>query len=163
MTAPLARVLIVQRDRAYADLLAQWFKAGGFDVTRCAGPHPPDYVCYLLGTEAPAGGAEHRPRIGGYGCPLVEHADVLIYDPWLFTDPESPDAQHLLRRLRHFYPDQPLVLVWAEEGIPVLAPDIRFDPGVHSGPSDPGALVEFVKSLLQNKAGHALSRPATPD
>lgn len=150
---PPLRVLIVQRDPAYADLLAQRFQQAGFSVIRCAGPHPPDYYCYLFDSEPPPAVRAHRPRLaqGSYGCPLVEAAEVLIYDPWLYTRPGSPDARDLIRALRRCYPDQPLVLAWAEEGMPAFEPDLRFDPGVYIGPSDPEKLVQFVSKLSQRK------------
>jgi hypothetical protein len=149
---PAPHVLIVQRDRAYAELLDQYFTKAGFRVLRCVGPHAPDYFCHLLDTApitSPHREQWGKPRLDGctYGCGIVEAADILVYDPWLYVRPGSADAKPLIWALRRYYPDQPLVLVWPQEGMPALDASLLADPGVHVGPSDPDELVSFVAAL----------------
>lgn len=147
MTKRAIRVLIVQRDRAYGDLLAQRFRSAGFEVIQCVGPHSPGYHCYLLDARPPSDPSPAAPYRAGYDCPLVEEADVLVYDPWLYVSADSRDAGPLLQALRRRYPLQPLVLTWAMEGLPATEPVTTGDPGLYIGPSDPEKLVQFVSTL----------------
>lgn len=117
----------------------------------CPGPQPADYHCSLL--ESRTAAAERlgalEPPMDSYGCPIVEDADVLIYDPWLYVSEGAPDARELLRALRRRYPHQPLVLAWAEEGKPAFEPDITADPGVYIGPRNLNELVGLVGTLMK--------------
>ena len=139
------RVLVVQRDAAYAAVLTRRFQAAGFQVVGCAGPHPPDYHCYVLTGTSPGG--EPAPPGAEGRCPIVEIVDVLVYDPWLYATKGSSDASALIRALRRRYPSQPIVLAWPEQGLPRLGDHLMLDPAVHVGPSDPDALVEFVRGV----------------
>ena len=64
-------VLLVESEESRRERLAQALEGGGYEVIACPGPTAPDYTCI--------GGRE------GY-CPLVEHADVVVLDPWLAGD-----------------------------------------------------------------------------
>jgi hypothetical protein len=65
------KVLIVERDRGEVDRLGTALEDAGFEVISCPGPSAPDYRC--------VGDRESY-------CPLVEHADVVVLDPWLAGD-----------------------------------------------------------------------------
>jgi hypothetical protein len=65
------KVLVVERDRVELDRLGQALEDAGFEVIACPGPTGPDYRC--------VGDRESH-------CPLVEHADVVVLEPWLAGD-----------------------------------------------------------------------------
>jgi hypothetical protein len=64
-------VLLVASDAEERERLGAALEDAGYDVVECRGPSAPDYVC--------VGGRK------GY-CSLVEHADVVVLDPWLAGD-----------------------------------------------------------------------------
>ena len=65
------KVLVVERDRGMLGRLGRALEDAGFEVISCPGPSAPDYRCI--------GDRESY-------CPLVEHADVVVLDPWLAGD-----------------------------------------------------------------------------
>jgi hypothetical protein len=64
-------VLLVESDGRERERLGKALEDAGYQVIACPGPIAPDYRCI--------GGRE------GY-CPLLEHADVVVLDPWLAGD-----------------------------------------------------------------------------
>ncbi|MGH2630167.1 MAG: hypothetical protein ACRDHI_06375 [Actinomycetota bacterium] len=66
-----ATVLLVEADAPERERLGTALEDGGYEVITCQGPVAPDHTCI--------GGRE------GY-CPLVERADVVVFDPWLPGD-----------------------------------------------------------------------------
>ena len=91
----MERVLIVADDANVAIPLSEELEAHGFDVARCWGPRPPDFVC---------GGA----RCGT--CALAERADVVVVDGWLASD-----------AARSGVPSDHLVMLYRSMGLPVVA------------------------------------------
>jgi hypothetical protein len=65
------KVLLVEPNRDELDRLGQALEEAGYEVISCPGPTAPDYRCI--------GDRESY-------CPLVEHADVVVLDPWLAGD-----------------------------------------------------------------------------
>jgi hypothetical protein len=61
----MTRVLVVQRDPSVADRMEADLRLAGYEVERCGGPQ-----------------REECPVVGSMPCPLVDLADVLIYDAW---------------------------------------------------------------------------------
>jgi CheY-like chemotaxis protein len=76
-------VLLVEADPVEGEMLRSWLEGSGHDVTVCAGPSPPTYVCI-------------GDRSGS--CPLVEESDVVVVDCRLEGDhvPEGTSAPDLL-------------------------------------------------------------------
>ena len=66
-----ATVLLVEPDDDDRERLTDALAHAGHEVIPCPGPTAPDYTC-IGGTD-------------GY-CPLVETADVVVFDPWLPGD-----------------------------------------------------------------------------
>lgn len=64
-------VLLVESDEGERERLGKALEGAGYQVIACPGPTAPDYTCI--------GGRE------GY-CPLLERADVVVFDPWLAGD-----------------------------------------------------------------------------
>jgi hypothetical protein len=64
-------VLLVEADAVERERLGRALEGAGYEVIPCPGPTAPDYTCI--------GGRESY-------CPLVEHADVVVIDPWLAGD-----------------------------------------------------------------------------
>jgi hypothetical protein len=52
---------------------------------------------------------------GDLPCPLVDRADVLVYDAWVAGDIEA--GHHLVSELRDLYVDLPVVLTSADPSI----------------------------------------------
>jgi hypothetical protein len=99
----VTRVLVVASDSAVGDPVRWQLESSGFDVVRCWGPRPPDFVC--------AGVRCSR-------CALAERADVIVLDGWLASDVErmGVPSWHLLR----FYRDLgiPVVALLGPDGLP---------------------------------------------
>lgn len=153
------RILIVQRDLTFAALLAQWFSAAGFNAVGCPTPGTNDYYCGFLQAQSDATGDRKERTPGSVECPVVEDADVLVYDPWLYVSESAPDARALIRALRRKYPHQPLILAWPDEDMPPFEPDISHEPGVHIAPRNLKRLVDYVVALCQDKT---LTQETTP-
>jgi hypothetical protein len=143
-------VLIVQRNFAYGDLLEAWFRAAGFDAVQCAWAHPADFHCPLLNPHATNRGTGNGTD-GVKGCPLLEEADILVYDPWLYLSPGSPNALLLLQAIRAWYPRQPLILAWGTAGMPDLGPDVAKAPNVYVGPEEPAEVLGLARRLLAGR------------
>jgi DNA-binding NtrC family response regulator len=98
----MTRVLVVQRDPAVAEGMAAKLRTAGYETELCGGPdHEP---C---------------PLIHDMPCPLVDRADVLVYDAWVAGD--AVGGEQLVSQLRDAYADLPVVLTsvdatvdWAE-------------------------------------------------
>ena len=61
-------VLLVESYPEASERLGGALEAAGYEVLSCPGPTAPDYTCV---------GAREG------SCPLLEHADVVVLDPWL--------------------------------------------------------------------------------
>lgn len=92
----MTRVLLVQRDQAVADRMADDLEKAGYEVERCLGPD-----------------LEPCPVVEAAPCPLVDGADVLVYDAWVAGD--SGAGEHLTASLRELYADLPIVLTSAHD------------------------------------------------
>ena len=98
----MTRILVVQRDPAVAEQMAASLRDAGDETELCGGPE-----------------REACPVITDMPCPLVDRADVLVYDAWVAGD--SVDGHELVSALREVYVDLPVVLTsvdpsvgWAE-------------------------------------------------
>jgi DNA-binding NtrC family response regulator len=98
----MTRVLVVQRDSAVAQHMAASLRKAGYETELCGGPEQ-----------------EPCPVIADLPCPLVDRADVLVYDAWVAGD--SAGGHQLVSALRDVYTDLPVVLTsvdpsvtWAE-------------------------------------------------
>ena len=87
----MTRILVVQRDPAVADQMAAGLRAAGYEIEGCGGPQQ-----------------ESCPVVGDMPCPLVDRADVLVYDAWVAGD--AAGGQRLVSALREVYADLPVVL-----------------------------------------------------
>ena len=107
----MTRILVVQRDPAVADQMAARLRSAGYETELCGGPD-----------------REPCPVIGDMPCPLVDRADVLVYDAAVGGD--AVGGHELVSQLREVYVDLPLVLTsvdasvgWAErEGVHRVIP-----------------------------------------
>ncbi len=98
----MTRVLVVQRDLAVAERMAATLRGAGYQIEQCGGP-----------------GRVPCPVVADMPCPIVDGADVLVYDAWVGGD--AVDGQRLVSELREVYVDLPVVLTsvdasvtWAE-------------------------------------------------
>jgi DNA-binding response OmpR family regulator len=94
----MTRVLIVQSDPAVADRIAADLRAAGFETEQCGGPR-----------QAPCPLNDELP------CPLVDRADVLVYDAYVAGSGDS--GRHLVSHLRDVYADLPVVLTSADASL----------------------------------------------
>ncbi len=87
----MVKAVVVNRDPGLAGQQAEVLRAAGYEVELCGGPqHEP---CPVL---------ESLP------CPLVDRADVLVYDAWITGS--SDGGRQLIADLRETYADLPVVL-----------------------------------------------------
>jgi DNA-binding NtrC family response regulator len=94
----MTRVIVVQRDPAVGARIAADLRGAGYEIEQCDGPgHAP---C---------------PVIGGLPCPLVDRADVLLYDAWAAGD--SAGGRRLVAELRDVYADLPVILTSADRSL----------------------------------------------
>lgn len=94
----MTRVLVVQRDPAVAERMAAELRGAGYETELCGGP-----------------GREPCPVIADMPCPLVDRADVLVYDAWVAGD--AVGGQQLVSELREVYADLPVVLTSVDQSV----------------------------------------------
>jgi hypothetical protein len=93
-------VVVVQRIGEFGDQLVDWLREAGYRVRTCGGPAPPLFDCLSY----------HY-----YDCPLWTQADLLLYDPWVQTGPNSYGSGGLLAVEHIHHPDVP-ILIWGSGG-----------------------------------------------
>ncbi len=128
----MTRVLVVQRDPAVADRMSASLQRAGYETELCGGPE-----------------REPCPVVADLPCPLVDRADVLVYDAWVAGN--AVGGHQLVSELREVYVDLPVVLTsvdgsvdWAErEGPHRVIP-------LGSRPSDT-ELIEAIESALSDQ------------
>jgi hypothetical protein len=112
----MVRAVVVEGDVGEARRKADALRAAGYTVELCGGPeHDP---C---------------PVMGNLPCPLVDRADVLIYDAWVGGGGDYSRA--LVAEVRETYPDLPVVLTsvdptssWVETEGPRRVTPLRARP-----------------------------------
>lgn len=87
----MTTVLVVNHDLDIADQQADSLRRLGYGVLQCAGPI--GAVC---------------PVLRGLPCPIVDRADVLLYDVW--ATGEAGGSRQLIEQLRELHPEIPIVL-----------------------------------------------------
>lgn len=90
----MTRVLVVHHDTDVADNETDYLRRAGYEVTQCSGP-----------AFGPC------PIHAGLPCPIVEGADVLVYDVW--ATGESDGGRSLVEGLAELHPGVPVVLTSA--------------------------------------------------
>ncbi len=126
------RAALVSSDPATASRQAEALRAAGFVVETCGGPQQ-----------------EPCPVVGGMPCPILDRADVLIYDATVAGGPDA--GRQLVTELREAYADLPLVLTAVDAGatwVETEGPD-----RVRPLPADPTpeALVAAVTAALEDQ------------
>lgn len=94
----MTRVLVVQRDPTVAADMAAKLRSAGYETELCGGPDQ-----------------EPCPLIHDMPCPLVDRADVLVYDAWVGG--EAVGGEQLASQLREAYVDLPLVLTSVDDSV----------------------------------------------
>lgn len=87
----MTTAVVVSWDAWLAGRDAETLRSAGYAVEVCGGPRQ-----------------EPCPVLGSLPCPLVDRADVLVYDAWAAGDSEA--AKQLVAEVRATYPDLPVVL-----------------------------------------------------
>jgi hypothetical protein len=87
----MTRAVVVSWDAWLAARDAEALRSAGYAVEVCGGPRQ-----------------EPCPVLGSLPCPLVDRADVLVYDAWAAGDSDA--ARQLIAEVRETYPDLPVVL-----------------------------------------------------
>ena len=112
----MARAVVVNRDPGLAERQAETLRAAGYEVELCGGP-----------LQDPC------PVIKSLPCPLVDRADVLIYDAWIAGS--SDGGRQLVAELRETYVDLPVELTsvdrtpdWVETDGPHRVTPLIGDP-----------------------------------
>jgi hypothetical protein len=94
----MTRAVVVNADPHQAEQQAEALRAAGYEVELCGGPQQ-----------------EPCPVVGNLPCPLVDRADVLVYDAWIAGS--SDGGRELVAGLRETYVDLPVVLTSADRGL----------------------------------------------
>ncbi len=94
----MTRVLVVQRDAAVAERMAADLRHAGYEIELCGGP-----------------GRQPCPVVDDLPCPLVDRADVLLYDAWVAGDRDG--GRRLITELRELYVDLPVVLTSVDRSL----------------------------------------------
>ena len=125
----MTRVLVVQADRAAAEAMAASLRGAGYETELCGGPE-----------------REPCPVIGDMPCPLVDRADILVYDAWVAGDAVA--GHELVSALREVYVDLPVVLTSVDQSVTWVEADgpHRVVP-LGSQPSDT-ELIEAIEVAL---------------
>ena len=94
----MVRAVVVNRDPGLAERQAEALRAAGYEVELCGGPQQ-----------------EPCPVLENLSCPLVDRADVLIYDAWIAGS--SDGGRQLIAELRETYVDLPVVLTSVDQSL----------------------------------------------
>jgi DNA-binding NtrC family response regulator len=125
----MTRVLVVHHDGDVADNEADYLRRAGYAVTQCSGP-----------SFGPC------PIHAGLACPIVEGADVLVYDVWAAG--ESDGGRSLVRGLAALHPGVPVVLTSAGMEPDWVAPAGTPGVVVLDGAAQGAQLVKAVEQAL---------------
>ncbi|HJW21138.1 MAG TPA: hypothetical protein VJ506_01785 [Candidatus Limnocylindrales bacterium] len=87
----MIRAVVVSWDVWLAARQADALRGAGYSVEVCGGPQQ-----------------EPCPVLGDLPCPLVDRADVLVYDAWVAGGSDA--GRRLIAEVRATYPDLPIVL-----------------------------------------------------
>ena len=87
----MIRAVVVSWDVWLAARQADVLRGAGYSVEVCGGPQQ-----------------EPCPVLGDLPCPLVDRADVLVYDAWVAGGSDA--GRRLIAEVRTTYPDLPIVL-----------------------------------------------------
>lgn len=94
----MTRAVVVNADPQLAERHAESLRAAGYVVELCGGPQQ-----------------EPCPVLKSLPCPLVDRADVLIYDAWVAGS--SDGGRQLIAELRDTYADLPVVLTSVDRSL----------------------------------------------
>ena len=126
------RAALVSRDPATASRQAEVLRAAGYDVETCGGPQQ-----------------EACPVVGGLPCPIVDRADVLIYDAWVAGSADA--GRQLVAELRETYADLPLVLTSVDESLAWVETEGPLRVTSLAGDPSPEALLAAVTAALADQ------------
>jgi DNA-binding NtrC family response regulator len=128
----MSRAVVVNTDPVIAQRHAAALRAAGHEVETCAGP-----------------GHETCPVLVGRPCPIVDLADVLIYDAWVAGSTEA--ARELIEDLRETYADLPVVLTSADSRVPWVTSEGPYRVTPLVGQPTPQELREAVDRALEDQ------------
>jgi hypothetical protein len=94
----MTTAVVVNKDQRQAARHAEALRAAGYVVEMCGGPQQ-----------------EPCPVMGDLPCPLVDRADVLVYDAWVAGGSEL--GRRLVAEVRETYPDLPIVLTSVDRSL----------------------------------------------
>jgi hypothetical protein len=94
----MVKAVVVNRDQELADRQADILRGAGYEVEMCDGPE-----------------RLNCPVLTGLPCPVVDRADVLVYDAWIAGS--SDGGKQLIAELRDTYADLPIVLTSVDRSL----------------------------------------------
>ncbi|HEY7599686.1 MAG TPA: hypothetical protein VH741_07150 [Candidatus Limnocylindrales bacterium] len=125
----MTRVLVVHHDVDVADDEADVLRRAGYEVAQCSGP-----------IFAPC------PIHAGVPCPVVEGADVVVYDVW--ATGETDGGRSLVAGLTALHPGLPVVLTSAGLEPDWIAGSAPANVVLLNGAPRGAALVQAVEQAL---------------
>jgi hypothetical protein len=94
----MTRAVVVNADPAIAHRQAEALQAAGYEVELCGGPRQ-----------------DPCPVLDSLPCPLVDRADVLVYDAWIAGSEDG--GRQLIAEVRDTYVDLPVVLTSVDRSL----------------------------------------------
>jgi hypothetical protein len=98
----MTTAVVVNSDPQMAARHVEALRSAGYIVETCGGPQQ-----------------EACPVLGDLPCPLVDRADVLVYDAWVAGTSDA--GRRLVAEVRETYPDLPVVLTSVGPGLDWVA------------------------------------------
>jgi DNA-binding NtrC family response regulator len=98
----MTRAVVVNADPEQAERQAAALRGAGYEVELCGGPRQ-----------------DPCPVLDNLPCPLVDRADVLVYDAWIAGTSDA--GRQLIADLRETYVDLPVVLTSVDRSLDWVA------------------------------------------
>jgi hypothetical protein len=128
----MVTAVVVNKDLRRATSQADALRAAGYAVEMCGGPQQ-----------------EPCPVLGSLPCPLVDRADVLVYDAWVAGD--SLSGRRLVAEVRDTYPDLPVVLTSVDRNLDWVETEGPHRVTALAGDPSPDELRSAVETALEDQ------------
>jgi hypothetical protein len=127
----MIKAVVVSSNHRQAAAHAEALLMAGYAVELCGGPQQ-----------------DSCPVLGNLPCPLVDRADVLIYDAHVVG---GDGGRELITEVRETYPDLPIVLTSADKGLAWVETEGPHRVTPLAGSASPTDLLAAIDSALSEQ------------